>query len=274
MKEAEHAQSGFYVVSARGIAPPGREGRLLAPGSGRVHGGAEGSVAYRPPAADDHAVRLRLSDWLLRPTTRRGGSYFVASSPAPPSPRIRLAQHGSRYRPSAVRRLHRHTGLMAQWTEPVAGAWTPTSALARAVDSGGIPYDPDQDIIYSKMYPVQRQLGYAYGYDAAALLMGAVIDCEPIFFDYGGKTWMIELWKGQYGLETGCEIGVYYRATGSTRRSTHCRRDSRKAAGRYQPDSQPSSSIASTTTIGCSCRRRSTATARSCSPGARRSTGG
>jgi Domain of unknown function (DUF4474) len=95
-------------------------------------------------------------------------------------------------------------------------AWTPTSMLAKAVDLAGFYYDPGQDIIYSKMYPLQRNFGYAYGYDAAALLMSAVIDCEPIFFDYAGKTWMIELWKGQYGLETGCEIGVYTRPTGST----------------------------------------------------------
>ena len=27
---------------------------------------------------------------------------------------------------------------------------------------------------------------------------------------------MIELWKGQYGLESGCEIGVYTRPIGST----------------------------------------------------------
>ena len=66
------------------------------------------------------------------------------------------------------------------------------------------------------MDPLQRNFGYAYGYDAAALLMNAIIDCEPIFFDYNGKTWMIELWKGQYGLETGCEIGVYNRTIGST----------------------------------------------------------
>jgi hypothetical protein len=65
------------------------------------------------------------------------------------------------------------------------------------------------------MDPLQRNFGYAYGYDAAALLMNAIIDCEPIFFDYNGKTWMIELWKGQYGLETGCEIGVYNRTIGS-----------------------------------------------------------
>lgn len=89
--------------------------------------------------------------------------------------------------------------------------WTPTSALALLVDAAGFLYDPSQDIIYSRMDALQRPLGYAYAYDASALLMEAVIDCEPIFFSGQGKDWMVELWKGQYGLETGCEIGVYNR---------------------------------------------------------------
>src|SRR5215208_2317492 len=66
------------------------------------------------------------------------------------------------------------------------------------------------------MDPLQRKFGYAFGYDASALGMSMVIDCEPIFFDYNGKHWMIELWKGQYGLETGSEVGVYTRPIGST----------------------------------------------------------
>jgi hypothetical protein len=96
------------------------------------------------------------------------------------------------------------------------GAWKPESALAQAVYDAGFLYDPEEDIIYSRMEPIQRRFGYAYGYDAAALAMSADIDCEPIFFDYGGKHWMIELWKGQYGLETGCEVGVYTRPIGSS----------------------------------------------------------
>jgi hypothetical protein len=103
----------------------------------------------------------------------------------------------------------RPAGISSLFTNPICSPfWT--------VDLAGFDYDPSQGIIYSKMYPLQRNFGYAYGYDAAALLMSAVIDCEPIFFDYDGKTWMIELWKGQYGLETGCEIGVYTRPIGST----------------------------------------------------------
>jgi hypothetical protein len=93
--------------------------------------------------------------------------------------------------------------------------WKPQSPLAQLVYAAGFTYEPSQDIILSRMDALQRHFGYAYGYDAAAPLMSALIDCEPIFFDYAGKHWMIELWKGQYGLESGCEIGVYTRVIGS-----------------------------------------------------------
>lgn len=89
--------------------------------------------------------------------------------------------------------------------------WTPTTALGQIVFDAGFCYDPEQNIIYSRLDAPQRSGGYAYAYDASALAMLAYIDCEPIFFSYDGKQWMIELWKGQYGLETGCEIGVYNR---------------------------------------------------------------
>ena len=37
-----------------------------------------------------------------------------------------------------------------------------------------------------------------------------IIDCEPIYFRYKGKKWLIEFWKGQYGMTTGGEVGIYY----------------------------------------------------------------
>jgi hypothetical protein len=91
-------------------------------------------------------------------------------------------------------------------------SWKPKSRTAKAVYAAGFLYDPEQDIIYSRMDALQRKFGYAYAYDLAApASISAIIDCEPFFFSYDGKDWMIELWKGQYGLETGCEIGVYCR---------------------------------------------------------------
>lgn len=81
--------------------------------------------------------------------------------------------------------------------------------LEQAIEAAGFSYDEKQDIFYSNMQAWQREMGYWRLYDEAAALMGMIIDCEPIYFEYSGKRWLIELWKGQYDLTTGCEIGVY-----------------------------------------------------------------
>lgn len=95
-------------------------------------------------------------------------------------------------------------------------AWEPTSKVGLAWYEAGFLYDPHDDFSYSRMNPLQRKLGYAYGYDEYALSCSMNIDCEPVFFEYDGKQWMIELWKGQYGFEVGAEIGVYYRDPNKT----------------------------------------------------------
>jgi hypothetical protein len=87
--------------------------------------------------------------------------------------------------------------------------WEPRTVVAKAVHACGFDYDPENDIISSRMDAWQRKVGYCWKYDQGAPLLGFIIDCEPICFTYGGAKWMIELWKGQYGIETGAEIGVY-----------------------------------------------------------------
>ncbi|MEA4902017.1 DUF4474 domain-containing protein [Desulfitobacterium sp.] len=81
--------------------------------------------------------------------------------------------------------------------------------LDKIIELAGYGYDPAQDIFYSTMNPWQRDVGYCRLYDEAAAPFGMIIDCEPIYFDYQGKKWMIAFWKGQYDLVTGGEIGVY-----------------------------------------------------------------
>jgi hypothetical protein len=78
-----------------------------------------------------------------------------------------------------------------------------------AISLAGYSYDPRQDIFYSRMDAWQKEFGYSQIYDEAAAPLSMIIDCEPIRFDYGGKKWLIELWKGQYGMTTGAEIGIY-----------------------------------------------------------------
>lgn len=56
----------------------------------------------------------------------------------------------------------------------------------------------------------QYNFGYGKLYDIAAPYILLEYDYVRVFFEYEGKDWMIQLWKGQYGLVFyGSEIGVY-----------------------------------------------------------------
>lgn len=77
------------------------------------------------------------------------------------------------------------------------------------LEDSGFSYDPKQDIFYSIKKPWQKKFGYCRLYEEIAPLMNCIFECEPICFEYEGKKWLIEFWKGQYGMTTGCEIGVY-----------------------------------------------------------------
>jgi hypothetical protein len=80
----------------------------------------------------------------------------------------------------------------------------------------GFAYDLKQDIIVSKNNSWQRNFGYTNIYDLKAPYFHMVMDSEPIYFDYNHKHYRIEFWKGQYGITTGAEVGVYVRDFNST----------------------------------------------------------
>lgn len=81
--------------------------------------------------------------------------------------------------------------------------------LDKAIETCGYAYDAEQDMFYSTINAWQRKMGYCRLYDESAAPTGMIVDCEPLYFEYKGKRWLIEMWKGQYDLCTGCEIGVY-----------------------------------------------------------------
>lgn len=73
----------------------------------------------------------------------------------------------------------------------------------------GFCYLPGPDTITSRRDAWQKNFGYRRLFDQSASRFNMIFDCEPIYFDYDGHTWMIELWKGQYGINIGSEIGIY-----------------------------------------------------------------
>lgn len=74
----------------------------------------------------------------------------------------------------------------------------------------GFSYEPGQEVFTSRVDAWQRKEGYEALFDNLASKFNMVIDAFPVYFDYKGKTWMIEFWKGQYGINTGAEVGVYH----------------------------------------------------------------
>lgn len=83
------------------------------------------------------------------------------------------------------------------------------SDLNKAIDPFGFQYDINQDIFYAKRDAWQRNMGYGRIYDVNAINANMVIDCESIYFVYNNRSYMLEIWKGQYGISTGAEIGLY-----------------------------------------------------------------
>lgn len=74
----------------------------------------------------------------------------------------------------------------------------------------GYTYLPSQDLFSSHLDAWQRNFGYGMIYDRTALGFGMIFDSLPIYFNYRNKTWLIEFWKGQYGINTGAEAAIYY----------------------------------------------------------------
>ena len=73
----------------------------------------------------------------------------------------------------------------------------------------GFEFNLNQDIVISKNDSWQRNMGYKDNYDLKAPFFSIVMDAEPIYFDYNNKHYRLEFWKGQYGITTGAEIGLY-----------------------------------------------------------------
>lgn len=81
------------------------------------------------------------------------------------------------------------------------------------INSFGYHYHCFPGIFSSTQDAWQRNMGYTYLYDYMAPRFQMVYDSLPVYFDYRGKTWLIQFWKGQYGINTGAEIGIYHADT-------------------------------------------------------------
>lgn len=88
--------------------------------------------------------------------------------------------------------------------------WEKLEKINALAEPFGFFYVKDWDIFSTRRDAWQRKMGYEALFDAAAPAAHMVMDVWPVYFNYGGRTWLIEFWKGQYGINTGGEVGVYH----------------------------------------------------------------
>jgi hypothetical protein len=72
-------------------------------------------------------------------------------------------------------------------------------------------YQPWENYIYNEKYAFQWLFGFNKAYDDLAFVANCYADTVRCKFNYDGKDWLIQFWKGSYGifLATGGEIGAY-----------------------------------------------------------------
>ncbi len=73
-----------------------------------------------------------------------------------------------------------------------------------------LPYEHNEDGNYYYLSDENYDYSYYYFYDEVAPAGAMIIDQVQIPFEYEGKNWLIQLWKGQYGMILlGSDIGVF-----------------------------------------------------------------
>lgn len=100
-------------------------------------------------------------------------------------------------------------------TVPTAPSVPSTSAQGNngaMFDNGlaGYKFNADGNYYFTADDPWQRNFGYNQAFDTTAPFVSIYMDTMRAKFRHGNKDWMIQFWKGQYGLAfIGSEIGVY-----------------------------------------------------------------
>ena len=106
------------------------------------------------------------------------------------------------------------------FTLPKAPKYIPPEASFdyEKVNLASYKYDGDGNFYYTDDKECwQKNFGFNEVYDKFAPLSVMYYDTVRTTFVYGGKEWMIQMWKGQYGMVfVGGEVGVYTRSIGSS----------------------------------------------------------
>ncbi len=77
----------------------------------------------------------------------------------------------------------------------------------------GYSMDLNQNMVYTGLNTWQREMGFNIFYDIFCYLTPFFFHYTTLRFpfNYGGKDWQIQMWKGRYAIANGGEVGIYTR---------------------------------------------------------------
>lgn len=114
---------------------------------------------------------------------------------------------------ATIQAADERTGEQADFTVYVVRRNAPWRVILENTPILGYRYSFENDYYYTDDRNCwQKKYGFNYVFDLVAPLFLLEYDYTRAFFNYDGMDWMIQLWKGQYGLVFfGSEVGVYNR---------------------------------------------------------------
>lgn len=94
---------------------------------------------------------------------------------------------------------------------------TPNDTIAAIEKNGiiGYLYDFEGQYFYTASDPWQRNFGFSPIYDVGAQFATMIYTTKRFYFSWNNLDWMIQVWKGDYGIVIGAEVGVYTKVPGS-----------------------------------------------------------
>lgn len=102
------------------------------------------------------------------------------------------------------------TDASTSTTRNLTSATTKQNTVLQDKGLAGYLFDADGNFFFTGDDPWQRNFGYNQAFDTAAPFVSIYMDTMRCKFRYKDKDWMVQFWKGQYGLAfVGAEIGVY-----------------------------------------------------------------
>jgi len=79
----------------------------------------------------------------------------------------------------------------------------------------GYDYDVDARVLYTQPEVWLRAFGFTEAYDRIGGNSGLMrFDTVRLKFPYGGRDWLLQLWKGRYVIACGGEVGLYCKPAG------------------------------------------------------------